>query len=64
VTRTETICEDIQVSLTFYNLPAEMLKEFALKIVKPYFRGNMNEAIRCLMQKSIEEETIVAQNIR
>lgn len=41
-----------------------MLKEFALKIVKPYFRGNMNEAIRCLMQKSIEEETIVAQNIR
>ncbi len=36
-----------------------MLKEFALKIVKPYFRGNMNEAIRCLMEKAIEEETIV-----
>ena len=36
-----------------------MLKEFALKIVKPYFGGNMNKAIRSLMEKAIEEETTV-----
>jgi hypothetical protein len=35
-----------------------MLKEFALKIVKPYFGGNVNEAVRNLMQKAIDEENI------
>jgi hypothetical protein len=64
VTRSEIICEEeFHVSLTFHNLPAEMLKEFALKIVRPFFHGNMNEAIRSLMQKAIDEETIVAQTI-
>ncbi len=40
-----------------------MLKEFAQKIVKPYFRGNMNEAVRSLMEKAINEETVVDQAI-
>jgi hypothetical protein len=40
-----------------------MLSEFALKIVKPYFGGNINEGLRSLMQKAIEEETIVNQAI-
>ena len=40
-----------------------MLKEFALKIVKPYFGGNMNQAIRTLMEKAIQEETILNQAI-
>ena len=53
--------EDILVSLTFHNFPAKMLKEFAQKIVKPYFNGNMNQALRSLMEKSINEETIVNQ---
>ncbi len=38
-----------------------MLKEFAQKIVKPYFRGNINQALRSLMEKAIEEETLVNQ---
>lgn len=38
-----------------------MLKEFAQKIVKPYFDGNMNEAVRSLMAKAIAEETIVVK---
>ena len=53
--------EDLLVSLTFHNFSAEMLKEFALKIVKPYFNGNMNQAVRSLMEKAITEETIVNQ---
>ncbi len=56
--------EDLLVSLTFHNFSAEMLKEFAQKIVKPYFRGNINEAVRSLMEKAIQEETITNQAIR
>jgi len=62
MTQTETATEqDLLVSLTFHNFSAELLKEFALKIVKPYFNGNMNEAMRRLMEKAIKEETIVNQ---
>jgi hypothetical protein len=58
--RTETVVDsDFDVSLTFHNFSAEMLKEFAQKIVRPYFHGNMNEAIRCLMEKALTEETIL-----
>jgi len=55
--------EDLLVSLTLHNFSAEMLKEFALKIVKPYFGGNMNEAMRRLMEKAISEETMVNQAV-
>lgn len=64
MTQTEAIYEeDLLVSLTFHNFSAEMLREFATKIVKPYFRGNINEAVRCLMQKAIDEETLTSQAI-
>ena len=50
--------EDLLVSLELHNFSAEMLKEFAIKIVRPYFGGNINEAIRGLMQKAIVEESL------
>ena len=53
--------EDLLVSLTLHNFSAEMLKEFAIKIVKPYFGGNVNEAVRKLMEKAIAEETLLNQ---
>ena len=53
--------EDLLVSLTLHNFSAEMLKEFAQKIVKPYFGGNINQAIRSLMEKAVAEETMVNQ---
>ena len=56
--------QDLLVSLTFHNFSAEMLKEFAQKIVKPYFHGNMNEAVRCLMEKAIQEETLVTKVVK
>lgn len=62
MTQNETITtKDLQIDLTLHNMSPGMLKEFALKIVKPYFGGNMNKAIRSLMDKAIEEETIVNQ---
>jgi len=64
VTQTEIATEkDLLVSLTFHNFSAEMLKEFAQKIVKPYFNGNMNKAIRSLMESAIHEERIVNHSI-
>jgi len=64
LTQIDTITEkDLLVDLTLHNISAEMLKEFALKIVKPYYRGNMNRAIRNLMEKAIEEEAIVNRAI-
>jgi len=65
MTQTETSVDNgFLVSLTFHNFSAEMLKEFAQKIVRPYFGGNMNEAIRCLMEKAIAEETLLQRVIR
>jgi hypothetical protein len=55
--------EDLLVDLTFHSFSAVMLKEFALKIVKPYFNGDMNKAIKSLMEKAILEETILNQAV-
>lgn len=55
--------EDLQIDLIFHDFSADLLKEFIQKIVKPYFNGNMNEAVRSLMQRAISEETIVNQVI-
>jgi len=51
--------EDLLVDLTFHGFSASLLKEFALKIVKPYFKGNLNEAVKSLMEKAITEESLV-----
>ncbi len=60
MTQNEIIIEkELLVDLKLHNISAEMLKEFATKIVKPYFGGNMNKAIRSLMEKAVEEETII-----
>ena len=62
MTQTEMVSqEDLLVSITLHNFSAEMLKEFAIKIVKPYFGGNVNEAVRKLMEKAIAEETLLNQ---
>jgi hypothetical protein len=53
--------KDLRVELTLHNMSAGMLKEFALKIVKPYFGGNINQAFRSLMEKAVEEEKIVSK---
>jgi ferritin-like protein len=59
MTQTEIPTEkDLLISLTIHNFPAEMIKEFAQKIVRPYFSGNLNQAIRTLMENAVIEETI------
>ncbi|MCW3984041.1 MAG: hypothetical protein NWE96_08600 [Candidatus Bathyarchaeota archaeon] len=58
MTQKQTLTEDFLVDLTLHNFSAAMLREFAVKIVKPYFGGNINQAFRSLMAKAIEEETL------
>jgi hypothetical protein len=37
--------DDLLLDLTFHNVPASLLTEFAEKIVQPYYQGNMNAAL-------------------
>jgi hypothetical protein len=50
--------EDLRVDLTLHSVSANLLQEFAEKIVKPYFGGNLNQALLSLMEKSIVEQAI------
>jgi hypothetical protein len=51
------------VDLTFHNIPAPLLTEFTEKIVKPYFKGNVNSAIQDLIQKALAEQEFVHSRI-
>jgi hypothetical protein len=51
------------VDLTFHNVPASLLTEFAEKIVRPYYQGNMNAAIQDLINKALAEQDFVLSHI-
>jgi hypothetical protein len=52
--------DDVLLDLTFHSVPASLLSEFGEKIVKPYYRGNMNAAIQDLLHKTIAEQDFVS----
>ena len=54
---------DLLVDLTFHRVPASLLAEFAEKIVKPYYSGNMNAAIQDLLHKTIAEQDFIQSHI-
>jgi alanine-alpha-ketoisovalerate/valine-pyruvate aminotransferase len=55
--------DNLLVDLTFHKIPASLLVEFAEKIVRPYYRGNMNAAIQGLIQKALTEQNFVLSHI-
>jgi hypothetical protein len=55
--------EDLLVDLTFHSVPASLLSEFAEKIVRPYYKGNMNAAIQDLIQKTLREQDFILSHI-
>ena len=55
--------EDLLVDLTFHNVPASLLTEFAEKIVRPYYQGNMNAAIQDLLHKTLDEQDFLLSHI-
>ena len=54
---------DLQVDLTLHDVPASLVSEFAEKIVRPYYGGNLNVAIQDLMCKALSEQEFVHQHI-
>ena len=62
-TATLTTETDLLVDLTFHKVPASLLSEFAEKIVRPYFQGNMNTAIQDLIKKALTEQDFVLSHI-
>jgi hypothetical protein len=54
---------DLLVDLTFHNVPASLLTEFAEKIVRPYYAGNMNAAIQDLIHKALAEQDFFLSHI-
>jgi hypothetical protein len=59
-----SVQEDLLVDLTFHNFSANLLKDFASKIVKPYFKGNLNQAVQMLMENALSEESLFKQTSR
>ena len=62
-TRMLALEDDLLVDLTFHSVPASLLSEFAEKIVRPYYSGNINAAIQDLLHKTIAEQDFVLSYI-
>ena len=55
--------DNLLVDLTFHGVPASLLSEFAEKIARPYYSGNMNAAIKDLIHKALAEHEFVLSHI-
>ena len=55
--------DDLLLDLTFHSIPASLLSEFAEKIVKPYYGGNLNAALQDLLHKTLSEHDFVQAHI-
>ena len=50
------ILDDLLVDLTFHNVSAGLLMEFADEIVRPYYAGNLNRALKDLIKNAITKQ--------
>ncbi|HTY75242.1 MAG TPA: hypothetical protein VMD05_06725 [Candidatus Nanoarchaeia archaeon] len=55
--------DDLLEDLAFHNVPCSLLIEFSEKIVQPYYHGNLTQAIKDLLQKSLSEQAFVLSHI-
>ena len=55
--------EELQVDLTLHDVSAGLIAEFAEKIVRPYYNGNLNAAIQDLINKALSEQEFVHSHI-
>jgi len=56
--------DDLSVDLTLHDFSATLLTEFAESIVRPYFKGNISDAIKDLIQKAVREENFVRSHVK
>ena len=55
---------DLSVDLTLHDFSATLLTEFAEKIIRPYYSGNISDAVKDLIQKAIREEKFVLSHVK
>lgn len=55
--------ENLAIDLTMHDVSASLITEFAEKIVRPYYNGNLNSAIQDLIIKAISEQDYVHSHI-
>jgi hypothetical protein len=55
--------EDLLVDLTFHDVSASLVANFAEQIVKPYYNGNLNAAIQDLIHKALTEQNFIHSHI-
>ena len=58
-----TAQEDLLVDLTLHDVPASLITEFAEKIVRPYYSGNLNAATQDLIIKALLEQEFINSHI-
>jgi hypothetical protein len=56
--------DDLSVDLILHDFSATLLTEFAEKIIRPYYSGNISDAIKDLIQKAIREEEFVLSHVK
>ena len=56
--------DDLSVDLTLHDFSATLLTEFAESIVRPYFKGNISDAVKDLMLKAIGDETFILSHVK
>ena len=56
--------EDLLVDLTFHNVSASLVANFAEQIVKPYYNGNFNAAIQDLIHKALTKQDFLLSHIK
>jgi hypothetical protein len=54
---------ELPIDLTFHDVSASLITEFANKIVKPYYGGNLNAALQDLIRKALKEQDFVLSHI-
>jgi hypothetical protein len=55
--------EDLLIDLTLHGVSASLIAEFAEKIVRPYYSGNLNAAIQDLTIKTLSEQEFVHSHV-
>jgi predicted transcriptional regulator of viral defense system len=50
--------QEESLSITIYNVPEDLIKEFAEKVIKPDYPGGISPAIKDLVQKAVEEKKL------
>lgn len=63
VLTTVSVENDLLVDVTFHDIPASLLKDFATLVVKPYYAGSLTNAVKDLMQKSVDDQEFVQNHL-